>query len=72
MTLKLFLAGLMVVVVAANAQNTQESCRCVESFEWLRPTFESNDSGFGYIVKRKGQVAYDLHNQMTLERPYDR
>jgi hypothetical protein len=75
MTSKLFLAGIMAAAtITANAQATQtaqnapENCRCEESFEWLKSTFEANDAGFGYIVERKGRAAYDLHNQMTLEK----
>jgi hypothetical protein len=75
MKTKILLAGLMTAAtIAANAQSTQntpavsESCRCGESFEWLRSTFETNDAGFGYIVERKGRAAYELHNAMTLEK----
>jgi hypothetical protein len=75
MKTKIFLAAAMAATaLAANAQNTQntpavsESCRCGESFEWLRSTFETNDAGFGYIVERKGRAAYELHNAMTLEK----
>jgi hypothetical protein len=50
------------------AQTTPENCRCEDSFEWLKSTFETNDAGFGYIVERKGRAAYDLHNTMTLEK----
>jgi hypothetical protein len=56
------------VAVGANAQTVGQDCRCEESFEWLRSTFETNDAGFGYIVERKGHAAYDLHNRMMLEK----
>jgi hypothetical protein len=72
MTSKLFLVGAMAAATitanAQSAQTTQENCRCEDSFEWLRSTFETNDAGFGYIVERKGRAAYDLHNTMTLEK----
>lgn len=75
MKAKLFLTALMTAAaLAAGAQDTPhapettESCRCSETFEWLRSTFETNDAGFGYVVERKGRAAYDLHNQMTLQK----
>lgn len=61
------LAVTTILAVNAQEQNTGD-CRCEESFEWLRSTFETNDAGFGYIVERKGRAAYDLHNRMTLEK----
>jgi hypothetical protein len=75
MTSKFFLVGAMAAAtITANAQSAQttqsaqENCRCEDSFEWLRSTFETNDAGFGYIVERKGRAAYDLHNTMMLEK----
>jgi hypothetical protein len=59
------------VAVGANAQTTGQDCRCEESFEWLKSTFETNDAGFGYIVEKKGRAAYDLHNTMTLDKAMD-
>ncbi len=78
MKVKLFLAAIATASIAAHpicAQNATgtapalpQDCRCEESFEWLRSTFETNDAGFGYIVERKGRAAYNLHNSMTLEK----
>jgi hypothetical protein len=68
MKIKLYITGVMAAAtIVANAQNS-EDCRCEESFEWLRSTFETNDAGFGYTVERKGRATYDLHNTMTLEK----
>lgn len=74
MKVRLFLAGVMVAATvvsgSVHAQSAQASgdCRCEDSFGWLRSTFETNDAGFGYAVEKKGRAAYDLHNQITLEK----
>ncbi|ULT26872.1 hypothetical protein KUH03_08625 [Sphingobacterium sp. E70] len=36
-------------------------CDCHAEFTWIKNTFEKNDAGFEYILKEKGQQAYDLH-----------
>lgn len=60
-----FLVPLFVLIVAgAHAQQ----CNCKTSFEWVKKTFEENDAGYAHILKQKGQEAYDLHNQLTLNK----
>lgn len=51
---------LMVFPVAVNAQE----CNCQEIFNWTKQTFEENDAGYSYIVAKKGQQAYNLHNAL--------
>lgn len=43
-------------------------CNCREHFDWVKSTFEENDAGFGYVLEKKGQAAYDLHNALALEK----
>jgi hypothetical protein len=45
-----------------------QSCNCENSFEWVKKTFEENDAGFQYIIDKKGQAAYDIHNQLMLQK----
>ena len=45
-----------------------QNCDCVSNFEWVKKTFEENDAGFQYIVDKKGHAAYDIHNQLMLEK----
>ncbi|RFM31126.1 S41 family peptidase [Chitinophaga silvisoli] len=54
------------VLIAAGAYAQQ--CNCKTSFEWVRKTFEENDAGYAHILKQKGQDAYNMHNQLTLDR----
>jgi len=46
----------------------QEDCTCESNFEWVKKTFEQNDAGFQYIIDKKGQAAYNIHNQLVLEK----
>ena len=45
-----------------------QTCTCESNFEWLKKTFEENDAGFQYIIDKKGQAAYNIHNQLMLEK----
>ena len=45
-----------------------QPCDCERNFEWLRKTFEENDAGFQHIIDKRGQAAYEIHNQQILER----
>ena len=58
------IAAIAVLTFSANGQN----CTCESNFEWLKKTFEENDAGFRYILDKKGQAAYDAHNQLILGR----
>ena len=50
--------------VMASAQN----CDCENNFAWLKKTFEENDAGAQYAINKKGQAAYDIHNQLISEK----
>jgi len=45
-----------------------QTCTCETNFEWVKKTFEENDAGFQYIIDKKGQAAYNLHNQQVLDK----
>ena len=62
-----FLLFIIVAVVSACSANRQ-SCECESKFEWVKKTFEENDAGFQYVIDKKGQATYNIHNQLTLEK----
>lgn len=41
-----------------------ETCTCESHFKWVKETFEENDAGYQYIIDKKGQAAYKIHNQL--------
>lgn len=41
-----------------------QECDCQNIFNWTKKTFEVNDAGFSYIIKKKGELAYQLHNEL--------
>lgn len=51
---------LMLFPVAIYAQE----CDCQNIFNWTKKTFEENDAGFSYILEKKGELAYQLHNKL--------
>lgn len=60
-----FLITLTVMLVySANGQ----ICTCETNFEWVKKTFEENDAGFQYLIDKKGQAAYNIHNQLMFEK----
>lgn len=56
--------GLALGAFAASGQ----TCDCSKHYEWLKSAFEENDAGFQYILDKKGQQAYDIHNTITKNR----
>jgi len=61
------LTVLVIAVVLAFPANGQ-TCTCKSNFEWVKKTFEENDAGFQHIIDKKGQDAYNLHNQLMLDK----
>lgn len=57
----LFTLIITLISIKASAQN----CDCNAIYQWTKQTFEENDAGYSYIIDKKGQQAYDLHNQIT-------
>ena len=53
-----------VVAIPINAQD----CNCKTAFAWVKQTFEENDAGFQFVINRKGEQAYAIHNQLIAER----
>ncbi|MCL2072628.1 MAG: S41 family peptidase [Marinilabiliaceae bacterium] len=59
---------LITVAVALAFSANGQNCTCESNFEWVKKTFEENDAGFQYIIDKKGQAAYDIHNQLMLDK----
>ena len=59
-----FITMAVILTFPANGQ----TCTCESNFEWVKKTFEENDAGFQYIIDKKGQAAYSIHNQLILEK----
>ena len=53
-----------VLAIPAGAQN----CNCKTAFAWVKQTFEENDAGFQFVIDRRGEQAYAIHNQLIAER----
>lgn len=47
---------------------TAQNCDCNAVYNWTKQTFEENDAGYSYIIEKKGQQAYDLHNQLSVTK----
>ncbi len=45
-----------------------QDCDCESTFNWMKKTFEENDAGFQYIVDKKGEQSYSLHNRIYNEK----
>lgn len=52
---------LLLWILVPISVNSQE-CDCKEIFSWTKRTFEENDAGFDYILEKKGEQAYLVHN----------
>jgi hypothetical protein len=62
------LTVLVIAVVFLSCPTNAQICTCESNFEWVKKTFEENDAGFQYIIDKKGQAAYNIHNQIMLEK----
>lgn len=61
MTLK----NILFILFIFKASTTfSQNCDCKATFEWVKETFENNDAGFQYIIDKKGEELYNVHNQM--------
>ena len=58
----------IVVAVALVYPISGQTCNCESNLEWVKKTFEENDAGFQYIIDKKGLTAYNIHNQLMLEK----
>ena len=66
MRILLFTVVFVFIVYPLHAQD--KTCTCESHFEWIKKTFKENDAGFQHILEKKGQMAYNIHNQLMLEK----
>lgn len=45
-----------------------QKCDCKSVFNWTKSTFEENDAGFQYIIDKKGEQSYSLHNKIYTQK----
>lgn len=44
-------------------RTSAQNCSCADNFSWLKKTMETNDAGFQYAIKQKGEEAYQKHTE---------
>ncbi|MDL2251575.1 hypothetical protein LJC12_01855 [Odoribacter sp. OttesenSCG-928-J03] len=64
--MRFFLFTILAIILTHSTNG--QTCTCESNFEWLKKTFEENDAGFQYIIDKKGEAAYNIHNQLALEK----
>lgn len=57
-----------IILAAFSTMAFSQGCDCESIFNWTKKTFEENDAGFDYILAKKGEAAYELHNQLILQQ----
>ena len=62
-----FILFIVVIFIFACTSN-EKTCNCESNFDWVKKTFEENDAGFQHIIDKKGQEAYNNHNQLITEK----
>ena len=67
MNYKIIFLTLVFSTLVLKVTHAQE-CDCESNFEWVKKTFEENDAGFKYILEKKGQQAYDVHNALFVDK----
>jgi len=60
-------AFLLIAVLFGISVQAQD-CSCPNHFNWVKKTFEENDAGFKFAVDRKGEGAYQKHNETFAEK----
>ncbi len=60
--------SLFIIVVLISSISYAQNCDCSSNLKWLIETFEKNDAGFRYIIDKKGENAYLIHNEVFKEK----
>ena len=64
-----FLIGVICIFGAiTSCDDKKQPCDCESNFDWVKKTIEVNDAGFQHIIDKKGQEAYNIHNQIITEK----
>ena len=67
MNFKIIILILTLITLISKVTYGQD-CDCKNNFEWVKKTFEENDAGFQYILDKKGQQAYNIHNTLFADK----
>ena len=59
---------ILITLVLSSYSIFAQELNCNKIFEWTKQTFEENDAGFSYILEKKGEQAYAIHNQLIQEK----
>ena len=59
---------ILIAIIISGLNGFAQNCTCESNFAWVKKTFEENDAGFRYVLEKKGQEAYDTHNNLTAEK----
>ncbi len=60
--------NLLFILVVVVATGYSQKCDCLSNLKWLKETFEKNDAGFQYVIDKKGERAYMIHNKMFMDK----
>jgi C-terminal processing protease CtpA/Prc len=59
---------LIIVILTKTTLSLAQTCNCKANYEWVKATFEENDAGFQYVLKTKGEQAYNDHNKKISDK----
>lgn len=59
---------IIILLLSFPALAFSQACDCEASLKWVKQTFEKNDAGFSYVIKKKGITAYKKHNQEYFQK----
>ena len=56
------------MMIFISSMSFAQNCDCSSNLKWLIETFEQNDAGFQYVIDKKGNDAYLVHNKDFIEK----
>ncbi|MGQ3088012.1 MAG: S41 family peptidase, partial [Flavobacterium sp.] len=60
--------AILITLLFLGATIYAQDCSCTDNFNWVKKTFEENDAGFKFALDRKGEAAYQKHNEAFAEK----
>ncbi len=55
---------ILIILLFTTTFSFAQDCNCKTTYEWVKETFEKNDAGFQYIIDKKGEASYTIHNDL--------
>ncbi|MCF6182940.1 MAG: hypothetical protein L3J60_13110, partial [Lutibacter sp.] len=59
---------LLLLIFFTSSISYAQNCDCSSNLKWLIEIFEKNDAGFQYVIDKKGENAYLIHNKVFKEK----